>query len=100
MLFTGYRKVNLWVVFIVHFTCAGFGNSRLPHGYNCTARYTCYRAGRTVGFVDLMEQVLHGTIGLLCSTICLGRFFANIIGLPGHRNKRKSVLEITKMYYF
>ena len=24
-------------------------------------------------------------------------FFANIIGLPGHRNKRKSVLEITKM---
>ena len=27
-------------------------------------------------------------------------FFANIIGLPGHKNKRKSVLEITKMYYF
>ena len=27
-------------------------------------------------------------------------FFANIIGLPEHRNKRKSVLEITKMYYF
>ena len=27
-------------------------------------------------------------------------FFANIISLPGHRNKRKSVLEITKMYYF
>ena len=27
-------------------------------------------------------------------------FFANIIGLPGLRNKRKSVLEITKMYYF
>ena len=25
--------------------------------------------------------------------------FSNIIGLPGHRNKRKSVLEITKMYY-
>ena len=23
----------------------------------------------------LMEQVLHGTIGLLCSMICLGRFF-------------------------
>ena len=28
------------------------------------------------------------------------RFFSNIIGLPEHRNKRKSVLEITKMYYF
>ena len=27
-------------------------------------------------------------------------FFANIICLPGRRNKRKSVLEITKMYYF
>ena len=27
-------------------------------------------------------------------------FVANIIGLPGHRNKRKNVLEITKMYYF
>ena len=27
-------------------------------------------------------------------------FFANITGLPGHRNKRKSVFEITKMYYF
>ena len=27
-------------------------------------------------------------------------FFANIIGLPGHRNRRKSVLEITKIYYF
>ena len=33
-------------------------------------------------------------------TICLRTFFANIIGLPGHRNTRKSVLEITKMYYF
>ena len=30
----------------------------------------------------------------------LSTFFANIISLPGHRNKRKSVLEITKMYYF
>ena len=28
------------------------------------------------------------------------KFFSNIIGLPEHRNKRKSVLEITKMYYF
>ena len=27
-------------------------------------------------------------------------FFANITGLSGHSNKRKSVLEITKMYYF
>ena len=27
-------------------------------------------------------------------------FFSNIIGLPERRNKRKSVLEITKMYYF
>ena len=26
--------------------------------------------------------------------------FANIIGFPRHRNKRKSVLGITKMYYF
>ena len=25
---------------------------------------------------------------------------ANIIGLPGHKNKRKSVYEMTKMYYF
>ena len=30
---------------------------------------------------------------------CLGRFFANIINLPGHRHKRKSVFEISKMYY-
>ena len=28
------------------------------------------------------------------------RYFVNIIGLPGHRNKRKSVLEITKMYNY
>ena len=28
------------------------------------------------------------------------KFFSNIIGLSGHRNKRKSVLEITKMYNF
>ena len=27
-------------------------------------------------------------------------FFSNIIGLPERRNKRKSVLEINKMYYF
>ena len=27
-------------------------------------------------------------------------FFSNIIGLTERRNKRKSVLEITKMYYF
>ena len=27
-------------------------------------------------------------------------FFSNIIGLPERRNKRKSVLEITKIYYF
>ena len=27
-------------------------------------------------------------------------FFSNIIGLLERRNKRKSVLEITKMYYF
>ena len=27
-------------------------------------------------------------------------FFSNIIGLPERRNKRKNVLEITKMYYF
>ena len=27
-------------------------------------------------------------------------FFSNIIGLPEHRNKRKSILEITKMYHF
>ena len=27
-------------------------------------------------------------------------FFSNIISLPERRNKRKSVLEITKMYYF
>ena len=26
--------------------------------------------------------------------------FSNIIGLPGHRNKRKPVLEITKMFHF
>ena len=28
------------------------------------------------------------------------RVFFNIIGLPGHRNKRESVLEITKMYNY
>ena len=28
------------------------------------------------------------------------KFFSNIISLPERRNKRKSVLEITKMYYF
>ena len=28
------------------------------------------------------------------------RVISNIIGLPEHRNKRKCVLEITKMYYF
>ena len=28
------------------------------------------------------------------------KFVANIVGLPGHRNKRKSVLEITKLYSF
>ena len=27
-------------------------------------------------------------------------FFANTIGLPGCKNKRESVLEITKMFYF
>ena len=30
----------------------------------------------------------------------LDGFFSNIIGLLERRNKRKSVLEITKMYYF
>ena len=35
-----------------------------------------------------------------CSTNFFRRFFSNIIDLPEHRNKRKSVLEITKMYYF
>ena len=30
----------------------------------------------------------------------ISKFFSNIIGLPECRNKRKSVLEITKMYYF
>ena len=30
----------------------------------------------------------------------LGFFFANIIDLPGRKNQRKSVLEITKMFYF
>ena len=35
-----------------------------------------------------------------CSTKCFRRFFFNKISLPERRNKRKSVLEITKMYYF
>ena len=35
-----------------------------------------------------------------CSTGEKLRFFSNIIGLPERINKRKSVLEITKMYYF
>ena len=30
----------------------------------------------------------------------MSTFFSNIIGLPERRNKRKSVLEITKIYYF
>ena len=30
----------------------------------------------------------------------LRTFFVNIIGLPWHRNKRKSVLEIPKMFSF
>ena len=34
-----------------------------------------------------------------CSTIFFD-VFSNIISLPERRNKRKSVLEITKMYYF
>ena len=35
-----------------------------------------------------------------CSTKMFRRLFSNIIGLPERRNKRKSVLEIKKMYYF
>ena len=35
-----------------------------------------------------------------CSTNNFRRFFSNIIGLPERRNKSKSVLEITKIYYF
>ena len=35
-----------------------------------------------------------------CSTKKFRRFFLNKISLPERRNKRKSVLEITKMYYF
>ena len=35
-----------------------------------------------------------------CSTKKCLMFFSNIIGLPEHKNKRKSDLEITKMYYF
>ena len=35
-----------------------------------------------------------------CSTKTFRRFFSNNISFPERRNKRKSVLEITKMYYF
>ena len=41
-----------------------------------------------------------GSITIPCSTKNVKRFFSNIISLPELENKRKSVLEITKMYYF
>ena len=34
-----------------------------------------------------------------CSIKKIRHFFSNIIGLPEGRNKRKSVLEITKIYF-
>ena len=35
-----------------------------------------------------------------CSTKMFQRFFSKNISFPERRNKRKNVLEITKMYYF
>ena len=49
---------------------------------------------------NTLYTVCNPHTSILCSTKCLGRFFGNIIRLPGYRNKRKSVLEIPKMYYF
>ena len=52
------------------------------------------------GDVYYLNESLVLTRCVPCSTKCFRLFFSNIIGLPEHRNKRKSVLEIRKMYYF
>ena len=48
--------------------------------------HTCYRKCQNYFYTLFHEK---------CST-----FFSNNISFPERRNKRKSVLEITKMYYF
>ena len=47
---------------------------------------------------SLLAQDVMDTYTLFHENIL--KFFFNIVGLPERRNKRKSVLEITKMYYF
>ena len=54
--------------------------ARMTHGYVVVNRLT-----------ELNYTLFHEMFSL---------GFFNIIGLPERRNKRKSVLEITKMYYF
>ena len=49
-------------------------------------------------FIDIRK--CQYSVLIPCSTKCFRRFVFNKISLPERRNKRKSILEITKMYYF
>ena len=68
-----------------------------------------YRLVQTnVGHTDSVRSVIHiperSQVLVYCNYTLFHEMFStfvsNIIGLPERRNKRKSVLEITKMYYF
>ena len=55
------------------------------------------------GIINLAVSIFHVSIESIRYTLFhefVWTFFSNIIGLPERRNKRKCVLEITKMYYF
>ena len=53
-----------------------------------------------VGYLYLQHSWLHeGTVYTLFHEK-MSTFFWNKISLPERRNKRKSVLELTKIYYF
>ena len=66
------------------------------HRQDNTYHGLCYTSrGALVGTRNIKNEITYTLFHEFFST-----FFFNKISLPERRNKRKSVLEITKMYYF
>ena len=49
---------------------------------------------------SLRNRIVSGNVIDNSYSLVSCMFFASVICLPGHKNKRKCILEITKMFYF
>ena len=83
-----FSETFLRIGVVGHFLFIIFGNQRKQRKL-CTHLYCSYGARLIQVYSDY--TLFHEKISTL---------FFNKISLPEPRNKRKSVLEITKMYYF